>query len=89
MCACVNSVFLTGDQAQCGSCRQAVCADGIPKGMKAILEEKKINTATLRADDMRTILQNHDDFRSEKTMVKTFLINRGHTLGNVHSQVPL
>ena len=44
-----------------------VDAAGVPKGMKQILEERAINTSTLLADDMRKILANHEDFRSEKS----------------------
>ena len=54
--------------------------DGRPKGMKNILQEWGINTATLNADDMRTILANHDDFVKEKTLVEHYLTDRGHTV---------
>ena len=50
----------------------------VAKGMRKVLEERGINTTTLRADDMRKILSNHDDFRNEKTILERFLINRGH-----------
>lgn len=32
------------------------------------------------ADDMHTLLANHEDFRTEKTIVEDFLTNRGHTV---------
>ena len=48
------------------------------KGMMKVLEERGVNTTTLRADDMRKILSNHDDFRNEKTILERFLIDRGH-----------
>ena len=50
----------------------------VAKGMRKVLEERGINTTTLRADDMRKILSNHDDFRNEKTLLERFLIDRGH-----------
>ena len=50
----------------------------VAKGMKKVLEERGINTATLRADDMRKILSNHDDFLNEKIILERFLIDRGH-----------
>ena len=52
---------------------------GIPKGMKQILEERGINTATLSADDMHTILVQHDDFKNEKQRVISYLERKGHT----------
>ena len=50
----------------------------VAKGMRKVLEERGINTATLRADNMRKILSSHDDFRNEKTILERFLIDRGH-----------
>ena len=47
------------------------------KGLKTILQERGINSSTLKADDMRTILSNHDDFLNEKTEVKHYIENRG------------
>ena len=50
---------------------------GVPKGMK-ILEERGIKTSRMKADDMRTVLSFHDDFQNEKTLVKQFIIEKGH-----------
>ena len=47
-----------------------VNAAGIPMGMKMVLEECGINPAKLKADDMRTILANHDDFHNNKKIVE-------------------
>ena len=52
--------------------------DGTPKGMKMILEERGINTSSMKADDMKIVLSLHDDFRTEKTLVEKFLIDEGH-----------
>ena len=52
---------------------------GIPKGMRVILQERGINPQTLNADQMRTILSQHDDFRNEKSRVEQFLDSKGHT----------
>lgn len=52
---------------------------GIAKGMKQVLEERGINTTTLVADDMRTILKNHADFQSEKPRIINYLESVGHT----------
>ena len=60
---------------------QKLCFDdGVPKGMKQVLEERGINTRTLHADDMRIILANHEDFRTEKTIVEQYITSRGHTV---------
>ena len=52
---------------------------GIPKGMKAILEERGINTSRMKADDMRAVLSFHDDFVNEKTIVEHFITDKSHT----------
>ena len=54
-------------------CKKIVFDDGVPKGIKRVLEERGINTATLVADDMRKILSNHHDFATEKTKVEHLL----------------
>ena len=41
--------------------------------MKAVLEERGINTERMKADDMRTVLSFHDDFANEKTNEKTIV----------------
>ena len=73
------------DAVWAGKVRKKVDANGIPKGMKQVLEEHSINTATLLGPDTIAILTNHDVCRSQKTIVETFL-NCCHTL---HSQISL
>ena len=41
--------------------------------MKRVLEERRISTLWMLAADMRVVLANHDDFRSEKTVVENLL----------------
>ena len=55
-----------------------VMADGTPKGMKMVLEERGINTSRMNADNMRIVLANHEDFRTEKTLVEKYIESRGH-----------
>lgn len=62
-----------------GQRQEMVDSSGIPKGMKLVLEERGICTDTLKADDMRKILQNHHDFQNEKPRIITFLESSGHT----------
>ena len=66
------------DTVWAGKVQTMVDTNGIPKGMKQVLEERGINTATLLGPDMKIILANHDDFKSEKTIVENYIINRGH-----------
>ncbi len=66
------------DTVWAGKLQTMVDTNGIPKGMKQVLEERGINTATLLGPDMKIILANHDDFKSEKTILENYIINRGH-----------
>ena len=61
-----------------GKPQKLVDSAGVPKGMKRILEERGINTQTLKGDDMRVILANHEDFRDEKTVVENFFLSKCH-----------
>ena len=64
-----------------GKPQKLVEPDGTPKGAAKILQERGIQTSSLKLEDMRTILANHDDFRSEKNAlhVETMLTGKGHT----------
>ena len=66
------------DTVWAGKPQKLVDSAGVPKGMKRILEERGINTQTLKGDDMRVILANHDDFRDEKTVVENFFLSKCH-----------
>ena len=61
-----------------GHVQRMVDDNGIPKGMKAILEECGINTERMKADDMRTVLSFHENFANEKTIVEKLIIGKGH-----------
>lgn len=65
------------DTIWAGRVQKLVDSNGVPKGMKKVLEERGINTTTLKANDMREILANHSDFASEKTMVEHLLESEG------------
>ena len=52
--------------------------DGSAKGLRTILRERGINTVTMKADDMRTVLSFHEDFSTENTIVEEYLKSRGH-----------
>ena len=66
------------DTTWAGQPQRLVDVNGVPKGMKQVLQERGINSDQMRAEDMRVVLANHDDFRNEKTVVETFLVGRGH-----------
>ena len=46
---------------------------GVPKGLRAVLEERGVNTKGMNAEEMREILGSHPDFRDEKSRVEKFL----------------
>ena len=50
------------DTVWAGQPQSIVLQDNLAKGLRTILRERGINTGTLKADDMRTILANHEDF---------------------------
>lgn len=66
------------DTVWAGRVQKLVRDDGVPKGMKAVLEERGVNTERMKANDMRTVLSFHDDFISEKTMVEKIVTEKGH-----------
>ena len=50
-----------------GRIQTLVDDNGVPKGMRKVLEERGINTVRMNALDMRIVLSNHDDFKREQT----------------------
>ena len=64
-----------------------VLEDGTAKGLWTILQECGINTATLKAEDVQTILSNHDDFVNEKTQVEHYISSRGFKLPKFHCKL--
>ena len=64
---------------------------GVPKGMRAALEERGINTRNMNADKMREVLGSHPDFKNEKSTIERFLgEEKGHVvymLPNFHCEL--
>lgn len=58
---------------------------GVPKGMRAVLEERGINTQNMNADKMREVLGSHPDFKNEKSTIERFL---GEEKGHVVYMLP-
>ncbi len=52
--------------------------DGTPKGMKKILEERGVNTADMKKEDMQAVIRSHTDFKYEKSRIEHLLIKHGH-----------
>ena len=46
-----------------------VNTDGTAKGLRIILQERGINASSLKADDKKTILSNHDDLMKKKRIL--------------------
>ena len=67
------------DTMWAGKPQKMTFALGVPKGMKQVLEERGINTITLKADQMRQILAAHDDFKNEKPRLIQFMEGKGQT----------
>ena len=63
-----------------GRVQKMVLPDGLPKGMKLVLEERGINTQRIKAKDMRLVLGNHHDFKHEKTALEYFMHERGQRI---------
>ena len=51
---------------------------GIPKGLRAVLEERGVNTKGMNGEKMREILGSHNGFKNVKSRVEQFLAERGH-----------
>ena len=54
------------DTVWAGRIQTMVDKNGVPKGMRKVLEEGGINKTRMNADNMRVVLANHEDFRTEK-----------------------
>ena len=48
--------------------------ENIPKGMRQVLDERGVNTRGMKADEMRTVLGTHPDFKYEKSSIERFLV---------------
>ena len=52
--------------------------NGIPKGMKQVLEERGVDTRGMTAARMKEIIGSHPDFKDQKSKVEVFLNSKGH-----------
>ena len=52
---------------------------GVPKGLRLVLEERRVDTRSMKAEDMRAALGSHPDFKNEKCSIERFLTEEnGH-----------
>ena len=61
-----------------GTLQKMVAADGTPKGMRKVLEERGVSVAGMKAADMWKTLGEMRDFKYEKTKVETYIQAKGH-----------
>ena len=55
-----------------------VDSNGIPKGMKLVLQERGVDTDGMNAKAMREKLGSHPDFMNEPTLVEQLVHDRNH-----------
>ena len=57
-----------------GELQSMVDSDGVPKGLKLVLEERGVNTTNMVKEDMIKVLSEFQDFREERPAVYTYLV---------------
>ena len=62
-----------------GKVQQMVLPDGRPKGLKMVLQERRVDTKGINAEKMRETLSKYPDFANSKTIVQEKIEARGHT----------
>lgn len=58
------------DTVWAGRVQEMVLPGGSAKGLRTILADQGINHERMKADDMRTVLSNHVDFKNEKAAMQ-------------------
>ena len=61
-----------------GKLQKLVTEEGIQKGFKSLLEERGVNTAKLKKDEMIKIVEEMRDFKFQKTKVEEMILSKGH-----------
>jgi hypothetical protein len=51
---------------------------GVPKGMRAVLQERGVDVSGMVAENMKKALAEMEDFKNEKSLIEHFLISKGH-----------
>lgn len=61
-----------------GEVQPMVYPDGTPKGMKAVLEERRVDTEKMKAPNMQQKLLSYPDFKAQQILVQEYIESRGH-----------
>jgi len=61
-----------------GRTQTMVYRDGTPKGMKAVLEERGVDTRKIKAPEVREKLKSYPDFQNPTTLLEDLVHSRGH-----------
>ena len=61
-----------------GQVQSMVDRDEVPRGMKAILEERGVDTMGMKGNEMRQRLKSYPDFQNQKTVLEEYVEQRGH-----------
>ena len=61
-----------------GAVQRLVDDDGVPKGMRIVLQERGVDTTKMKAKDMRDLLKTFPDFNRQKTILEDYIERRGH-----------
>ena len=61
-----------------GEVQTMVDENGIPKGMKVVLEERGVETVGMKAKEMRELLKTFPDFKNQKAKLEDYVENRDH-----------
>ena len=61
-----------------GQIQKLVDDEGIPKGMKIVLQERGVDTTGMNCKDMRELLKTFPDFKGQTTILGDYINRRGH-----------
>ncbi len=61
-----------------GQRQSLILPDGTPKGLKSVLQERGIDTASMKRPEMVSILSDHADFKEQRTILHDFLTEKSH-----------
>ena len=61
-----------------GAVQRLVDNDGVPKGMRIVLQERGVDTTKMKAKDMRDLLKTFPDFNRQKNILEDYIERRGH-----------
>ena len=66
-----------------GKVQKMVNENGIPKGMRLILEERGVNTEGMNVKQMRETLKSHSDFKYQKCKLENYIEQRVYSIQSI------